>query len=199
MANEIMNNGGMEHTTYEKKYLMKEGNECASKGVANTALGLGIGALGLQLLNNGNNGNGLLSGILGNNNNTMNQEIFSVYKGYRDADDAILSKMNADLFALYNSTVQNNQVLQKEIDDMKTKLAVADAVSPYKEKMLYDAIALERERREANDCQLLNYTNCTFYPQYIADITPASTSTMKQIGNPLSCLQGYGNCACSCR
>ena len=196
-----MNNGmSNEHVTYEKKYLMKEGNECASKNVANTALGLGIGALGLQLLNNGNNGNGLLNGILGNgNNNSMNQELFQVYKGYRDSDDAIIAKHNSDLFALYNSTVQSNQLLQKQIDDMKTQLAVADAVSPYKEKMLYDAIALERERREANDCQLLNYTNCTFYPQYIADITPASTSTMKTIGNPLACFQGYGNCACGCR
>ena len=199
MANEIMmNNGGMEHTTYEKKYVMKESEkDCASKAVANTALGFGIGSLGLQLLNNSNNGNGLLNGILGNgNNNSMNQELFQVYKGYRDSDNAIIAMHNADLFALYNSTVQNNQVLQKEIDDMKTKLAVADAVAPYKEKMLYDAIALERERREANDCQLLNYANCTFYPQYTADITPASTSTMKTIGNPLACFQGYGNCGC---
>ena len=199
MANEMMNGMSNEHTTYEKKYVMKEGNDYASKGVANTALGLGIGALGLQVLNNANNGNGLLNGLLGGNNNTMNQEIFSVYKGYRDADDAILAKHNQDLFNLYNGTVQSNQALQKEIDDLKTKLAVADAVAPYKEKMLYDAISLERERREANDCQLLNYTNCTFYPQYVADLTPASTSTMKQIGNPLACFQGYGNCGCGCR
>lgn len=194
-----MNGMSNDHVTYEKKYLMKEGNDYASKAVANTALGFGIGSLGLQLLNNNNNGNGLLNGILGGNSNQFNQELFGVYKGYRDSDDAIVAKHNQDLFNLYNGTVQSNQALQKEIDDLKTKLAVADAVAPYKEKMLYDAISLERERREANDCQLLNYANCTFYPQYIADITPATTSTMKAIGNPLSCSQGYNNCGCGCR
>lgn len=40
--------------------------EFASKGVAGTALGLGAGALGVQLLNG--NLNGLLGGLLGNNN-----------------------------------------------------------------------------------------------------------------------------------
>lgn len=39
--------------------------EYASKGVAGTGLGLGIGALSLGLLNSGCNGNGILSGLIG--------------------------------------------------------------------------------------------------------------------------------------
>ena len=128
----------------EKKYVYKEDDgNYATKGVAGTALGLGIGALGLELLKNGNIGN-----ILGGSNKT-NEELFGIYKGYRDADDAIIAKHNADAFSLYQNTVNVNQSLQKEIDDLKTKLAVQEAVRPYQDRMIYDAIALERERREA--------------------------------------------------
>lgn len=173
----------------EKKYVYREddGKEYATKGVAGTALGLGIGALGLELLKNGNIGN-----ILGNNK--TNEELFGIYKGYRDADDAIIAKHNSDAFALYQNTVNVNQSLQKEIDDLKTKLAVAEAVRPYQDRMIYDAIALERERREANDCQIINYANCTYYPVNIADVTVGTTSTPKAIFNPLGCVQGGCNC-----
>lgn len=179
---------GHSSTMTEKKYIYKEdnGKEYASKGVGGTALGLGIGALGLELLKNGNLGN-----ILGNNNKT-NEELFGIYKGYRDADDAIIAKHNSDAFALYQNTVNVNQSLQKEIDDLKTKLAVAEAVRPYQDRMIYDAIALERERREANDCQIINYANCTYYPVNIADVTVGTTSTPKAIFNPLSCVNGCG-------
>lgn len=48
--------------------------EFASKGVAGTGLGLGIAGTALGLLNNNGNGNGLLGGLFGcNNNNQWNQ------------------------------------------------------------------------------------------------------------------------------
>lgn len=175
-------------TIKSKKYVYREddGKEYASKGVGGTALGLGIGALGLELLRNGNLGN-----ILGNNNKT-NEELFSIYKGYRDADDAIIAQHNKDAFALYSQSMNQGIALQKEIDDLKTKLAVQEAVRPYQDKQIYDAIALERERREANDCQIINYANCTYYPVNIADVTVGTTSTPKAIFNPLSCVNGCG-------
>lgn len=170
----------------EKKYIYKEDDgNYATKGVAGTALGLGIGALGLELLRNGNLGN-----ILGNNK--TNEELFGIYKGYRDADDAIIAKHNADAFSLYQNTVNVNQSLQKEIDALKTQMAVAEAVRPYQDRMIYDAIALERERREANDCQIINYANCTYYPVNISDVTVGTTSTPKMLYNPLSCVNGCG-------
>ena len=80
MANEMIMDG--------KKYIEKD--EYASKGVAGTALGLSIGALGLELLKNGGIN---LSNILGGCGNQQNQEetAFGLYKGYRDADDAIMA------------------------------------------------------------------------------------------------------------
>lgn len=42
--------------------------EFASKGVADSGLGLGIAGTALGLLNNGGNGGGVLGGLFGNNN-----------------------------------------------------------------------------------------------------------------------------------
>lgn len=208
-------NGMMENT--KKWYVKEDDNNYASKGVAGTALGIGIGALALTLL--GRNG---LQNILGNNdtcNNGCNvtcsdrlndmkeyhNEMFGIYKSQIDADfsnykyardlsDSILAKQNQDAFSLYQGYTNQGISLQKEIDEIKTKLAVSEATRPYQDRLLYNAIELERERRECADCSLLNYMNCTFYPVNIADISTATTSTPKALGNPLACVQN--NCGC---
>lgn len=178
----------------DKKYILKD-EEYASKGVAGTALGLGIGALGWNLLQN--NGLGNILGGGSNKQKEQDEALFGVYKGYRDSDDAIIAKHNEDSFKLYQGYTNQGIALQKEIDDLKTKLAVAEAVRPYQDKAIYDAIAIEKERRECADCQIVGYSNCTFIPQYIADLTPATTSTPKTIYNPLSCMNNRG-CNCGC-
>lgn len=176
----------------DKKFYDKD--DFASKGVAGTALGIGIGALGLELLRNGGLNN-LLGGIVGTPQQTNPEETaFGLYKGYRDADDAIIAKHNEDSFALYKYSRDGFDGMQKEISDLKTKLAVAEAVQPWKDKSIYDAIALEAERRQSGDCSIVGYSNCTFIPQYIADITPATTSTPKVTYNPLNCLRPTCGC-----
>ena len=67
------------------------------------------------------------------------------------------------------------------------KVLVNEAIEPWKNKSIMDAIALEKERRESADCSIVGYTNCTFIPQYIADMTPAATSQQKLTRNPLDC------------
>lgn len=193
-------NMGNEHTTYEKKYVYKEeehNDDYASKGVAGTALGIGIGALALTLLNR--NGNNVLSGLLGtpnDNNQMMDNDFFrlyksqtdadfALYKGYRDQDDSIIAKHNADAFQLYKYSRDGFDALQSEISDLKTKLAVAEAVQPWKDKSIYDAIALESERRCCADNKIVNYVNSTFYPVSIADVTTGTTSTPRTLINPL--------------
>lgn len=179
MANEMIMDG--------KKYIEKD--EYASKGVAGTALGLSIGALGLELLRNGGIN---LSNILGGCNNQQNQEetAFGLYKGYRDADDAIIAKHNKDSFRLYKYSRDGFDALQAEICELKTKLAVQEAVQPWKDKSIYDAIALESERRSCNDNKIVNYSNLMFYPVSVADITTGTTATQRTTFNPL--------CGCSC-
>lgn len=175
MANEMIMSDG-------KKYIEKD--EYASKGVAGTALGLSIGALGLELLRNG----GLnLSGILGGNQqpDAQHSEFFSLYKGFRDADDAIIAKHNQDAFSLYKYSRDGFDALQGEISELKTKLAVQEAVAPWKDKAIYDAIALESERRCCNDNKIVNYANLMFYPVSVADVTTGTTATPRTVFNPL--------------
>ena len=164
----------------EKKYIEMD-KEYASKSVAGTALGLGIGALGLELLKGGGLQN-VLGSITGNN---QQEDAFSLYKGYRDADDAIIAKHNKDSFDLYKYSRDSYDVLKSQIDCINTKLAVAEANISWQNKATMDAIALERERRECNDGKIVNYVNTTFYPKYVADITTSSATTQQSIFNPL--------------
>ena len=169
----------------DKKYIEKD--EYASKGVANTGLALGATALGIEILRNGGL-NGLLGGLFGNNSqNPEHTPFFELYKGYRDADDAIIAKHTKDSFDLYKYSRDGFDVMQKEIADLKTKLAVTDAVQPWKDKAIYDAIALENERRCCADNKIVNYSNLMFYPTQVADVTVGTTSTARIPFNPLCC------------
>ena len=171
-------------TMTEKKWVEKE-PEYASKGVAGTALGLGIGALGVELLRGGI-GN-VLGGITGNSSPSPQQDAFSLYKGYRDADDAIIAKHNEDSFALYKGQRDNFDFLKAQIDAINTKLAVAETNIAWQNQNVMNAIALEKERRECADGKIVSYVNGTFAPRYIADFTVGSGTTQASIYNPLCC------------
>ena len=167
--NEVMMDG--------KKYVE---HEYASKGVAGTALGLGIGALGLEVLKNGG-----LQNILNPQPQNQEESAFGLYKGYRDADDAIIAQHNKDAFALYKNQRDGYDVLKAQVDAINTRLAVQEATQPWKEKSIYDAIAMEAERRECADNKIVNYVNTTFAPRYIAELTVGTGTTMSTTFNPL--------------
>ena len=171
-----------------KKWVEKD--DYASKGVANTALGLSIGALGIELLKNGglNLGN-LIGGSTGQT--PIEETAFGLYKGYRDADDAIVAKHTADAFALYKGQRDNFDVLKAQIDEIRTKMAVQEANLMWQNKSVYDAIALEKEHRECADNKIVNYSNSTFYPKYVADITVGSGTTQQAVYNPLCNCGGF--------
>ena len=171
-----------------KKYYDKD--EFASKGVANTALGLSIGALGYELLKNGGLNLGNILG--GSSNDAQHSEFFSLYKGYTDGDSAIIAKHNADAFALYKNQRDSDDYLQKQIDELKSKMAVSETNQFWQMKNVTDQIALEAERRACNDGKIVNYVNTTFVPKYIADMTVGSGTTQQAIFNPLC----TPNCGC---
>lgn len=182
----------METMVNDKKFYDKD--DFASKSVGGTALGISIGALGLELLRNGGL-NGLLGNVIGGTQpQSEEQSFFGLYKTMRDADDAMMAKHTADSFALYKGQRDNFDILKAQIDALATKVAVQEAVEPWKSKSIYDAIALEAERRQSGDCSIVGYSNCTFIPQYIADITPATTSTPKVTYNPLNCMRPTCGC-----
>ena len=165
-----------------KKFYDKD--DFASKGVAGTALGLGIGALGLEVLKNGG-----LQNILGNGSNNVpfEESAFGLYKSQRDTADAIVAKHNQDAFALYKNQRDGYDMLKAQIDSINTKLAVAESNIAWQNKSIYDAIALEAERRECQDNKIVNYANSTFAPKYIADFSVGTGTTQQSIFNPLCC------------
>ena len=202
---EMMNGNGMS----EKKYYVKDDDDYASKGVANTALGLGIGSLALNLLQNGG-----LANLFNGGNSTGNcgcaytcqdrlsdmekqhQELFGVYKNQvdtsfsnykytRDMNDTIMAKQNADAFALFQGYTNATAGLQKQIDELKTQNAVLAATRPLQDKIIFDAIALEAERRSCADNKIVNYLNSNFYPISVADVTTGTTTTQRLLSNPL--------------
>ena len=167
----------------EKKYYDKD--DFASKGVAGTALGLGIGSLGLQLLNNGSLGN-LLGGI-GGGAKSPEESFFGLYKTIKDSDAEIIAKHNADAFGLYKNQRDGYDALKAQIDAIAFKLAVQEATQPWQTKSIMDAIALEAERRACNDNKIISYVNGTFAPKYVADFTVGTGTTQANIFNPLCC------------
>lgn len=150
-----------------------------------------------------------------NDRQTLNAEIFSLYKGQTDADfalykfnrdgiDALANRQTTDTFNLYKQSRDSHDELANRISALETKQAINDAVDPWRAKVLdmqiqgvaqgaQSAVALEAERRCCADNKIVTYVNGTFQPLYVADITPASTTTARTLYNPLcGCCLPYG-------
>jgi hypothetical protein len=193
----------------------------ASKAVGNTALGLSIGALGVELLNGG------LQRVMGNlfgggcnnqcNNGCSNcgnygamgagyeqyeidnlrdelwQGALSLTKGIYDTRLTDINekyqmreKDVAEKFSLYKYSTDAMAGLQNEISGLKTKMAVMEAIQPFKDQLIANAINLEAERRACADGKIVCYSNATFMPLSVVGATPDTTNvTQRTIFNPL--------------
>lgn len=130
---------------------------------------------------------------------------FGLYKSARDGFDALSAKQNQDAFALYKNQRDSFDVLAQRISNLETKQAVADAIEPWRAKVLdmringvaasaAAGINLEAERRCCADNKIVNYVNSTFYPVEVADLTVAATATARTTSNPLcGCCGSCGN------
>lgn len=139
--------------------------------------------------------------------NTIESELFSLYKGQTDADfglykstrdglDLVNAKHNRDAFALYKSQRDADDALAARISALETKQAINDAVDPWRAKVLdmkingvaanaSAAVALEAERRCCADNKIVSYVNGNFYPVSVADVTTGTTTTARETYNPL--------------
>ena len=142
-----------------------------------------------------------------NDRQTLNGELFSVWKGQVDADfglykstrdsfDVVNKRITDDSFALYKNQRDNFDALSSRISALETKQAVADAVEPWRAKVLdmringvaaasQAGINLEAERRCCADSKIVNYVNSTFVPQMIVDFTTGTTTHSENTYNPL--------------
>lgn len=151
---------------------------------------------------------GILGGLLGGSRNYEQSEInhlrdkenndyVELTKGWYEGQIAYLNdkyavRQNdiAEKFALYQNDNNNTKALQAQIDELKLKVAVGEAVRPYQDKILMDAIAREASERCCADQRIICYDNQTFAPLYTASQEPGATTvtyTAKPIYNPLCC------------
>lgn len=93
----------------------------------------------------------------------------------------------AEKFSLYKNEEDKYNKVMERISNLEKNEAIMAAVEPYRTKIIYDKIALEAERRNCADQKIVDYLNGNFQPLYVADITPATTSTERSIYNPLCC------------
>ena len=82
-----------------------------------------------------------------NDRQTLNSEIFGVYKSQidadfglyksqRDATDLLGSRITNEIFNLYKETRDKDDEIKKELCDLKAMVAINSAVRPYQDKLI---------------------------------------------------------------
>ena len=223
----------------EKKIYEDGKKEYASKGLAGTALGIGIGGLALALLNGngrgvfGSLGNGmpdnvnintyggmtasntaptalevmekecddevkLLTDMFGLKLDTANKfyamretdiaEKFSMYKGATDAINAenrramqaefnlYKSQIDSD-FGLYKNQRDQYDALQSKYSDLDKKVAVMEALTPYKEKLMMAYVNEKTCNKITGQLVLPSTPVVSGYGSYCCNGTAPSTPT----------------------
>lgn len=168
----------------------------ASKGIAGTALGFGIGGTALSLLNGG-------MGLLGGRAATCSENM--PVSRYEQEQQAKIAKLEADV-ALRDANTYGDQkmlemykyidgqlkdirgtICQQAVHNQRTEDSFAlvrqDVASVKQECM--GAVAQEAERRCCGDNSIVTYANATFYPKMVADITTGTGTTAQTLYNPL--------------
>ena len=177
----------------------------ASKGVAGAGLGLGIAGTALGLLN----GNGLC-GILGGwgCNNGYGAGVCSdnmPVSRYELGQESKISQLQSQL-ALRDANTYGDQKLLEvykyfdgQLKDVRDTLcaqavtnqktadsfALASADLAAVKNDLCNRIQLEAERRCCADNAIVTYSNATFYPKMVADVTVGTTTTAQTLYNPI--------------
>lgn len=168
----------------------------ASKGIAGTALGFGIGGAALGLLNGG-------MGLLGGRAATCSENM--PVTRYEQEQQAKIAKLEADV-ALRDANTYGDQkmlemykyidgqlkdirgtICQQAVHNQRTEDSFAlvrqDVASVKQECM--GAVAQEAERRCCGDNSIVTYANATFYPKMVAEVTTGTATTAQTLYNPL--------------
>jgi hypothetical protein len=182
---------------------MEMENRYASKGVAGTALGLGIGAVGVELLRGG------LGGILGGGNGCGCSDDHLINR-YEAGQQARISELETEVKLRDSNIYTDSKILEvykyfdgetKSIRNELAAQAVKNAQIEGTFAVLGEKIAAnrnefmcalnrERDERCCGDNAIVTYANATFYPKMVADVTTGTTTTAQSVYNPIP------NCGC---
>lgn len=193
------------------EYDLKNVNAKANAGMATGITALGIEALGL--LNNGGLGN-----ILGGNRNADNgatavlgavlslamqgrgcseDHCVNRYEAGQQARIAELETevklRDANAYTLGEMNKMRNYV-DGRFNELHTELCRQAVVNQKTEDaflLVRQDIQRERDERCCADNAIINYSNATFYPKMVADVTTGTTTTAQLLYNPLT---SYGCC-----
>lgn len=184
----------LEHENYA-------GRGTTALATTGTALG-GVALLG-NLLNGGN-----LGGILGGNptNTPVNRYEMEQQNKITEKDMEIAYLRGRD--ASKTDTLETYGYINGELTKIREKLAAQDVKNAQIEgtfavlgeqlkaqkNEFMCALNRERDERCCGDNAIVNYSNATFYPKMVADVTVGTTTTAQTVYNPLpSCNH---NCKC---
>lgn len=181
--------------------------EFASKATGTAGLTTGVIGTALGALNSGILGGG---GILGGWNNGMVCSENQLVNRYEAGQSARIAELETEV-KLRDSNIYTDQKMldlykyvDGELKDVRSTLCgqavmnqkTADSFDMVKQDIccvkneLYTAIARERDERCCGDNAIVNYTNATFYPKMVADVTTGTETTAQLTYNPV------GNCGC---
>lgn len=165
--------------------------EYASNGKGN--LGVTLGAIGTGLGVLGNNGGGILGGLFGNNNCACSESM--LVNRYEASQSARIAELETEVKLRDANIYTDSKLLDVykyfdgELKAVRENLCQQAVINQH----TADAIARERDERCCGDNAIVNYSNATFYPKMVADITTAATTTAQMVYNPLP------SCGCGCR
>ena len=176
--------------------------EFASKGVAGAGLGFGIAGTALGLMNGVVE---LISEHKGRHcDNTSNRG------GYVGSDESVITSLQSEN-ALLKANIYNDQKLLEvyayidgQLKDVRSSIAeqnvtnakiegtfavLGEKISAQRNEFMC-ALMREKDERCCGDNAIVNYTNATFYPKMVADVTTGTTTTAQPTYNPIP------NCGC---
>lgn len=198
-------------------YDLKNVNAKANAGMATGITALGIEALGL--LGNGGLGN-LLGGLGGNQGTdaaalmaagaamtalagsgrsscSCNED--HVVNRYEAAQQARIAELETEVKLRDANTYTDQKMLEmyqyidgqlKAVNGEICRQAVVNQKTADSFLLVEKDLQCEREERCCADNSIITYTNATFYPKQVADVTTGTDTTAQSLYNPLP------NCGC---
>lgn len=182
-------------------------NRYASKGVAGTALGIGIGAGVLSLLNGGLLGAlnagaapaAVAPAVSGNCSENM------PVSRYELAQESKIAELQSQIALRDANTYGDQKMLEMyqyidgQLKDIRSTLGsqavhnqrTEDSFVLVRQDLqcvkndLTRQIEIEAERRCCGDNSIVTYANATFYPKMVADVTTGTGTTAQTLYNPL--------------
>jgi hypothetical protein len=160
----------------------------------NTVLG-SIGTAGALGILNGN-GNGCGGGLLGNlfggncNNNGCNTVVTRYELGMQNeiaARDSKIALLEANIYG-DQKLLEVYKYVDGELKDIRAELGRQAVINERTNNSIIAVqsnIEREAERRCCADNSIITYTNATFYPKMVADVTTGTTTTAQTLYNPL--------------